>query len=169
MQLGMIGLGRMGSAMVKRLVRQGHECVAFGRQPSAVAALIADCGNGATGAASIGELVAKMARPRAIWMMVPASAVNDVLRELLDHIEPNDIVIDGGNTYYRDDLQRAEGLTASGHHYVDVGTSGGVAGIGDIRMLSLFAKDGIEGVITGRALYDGRLDLATALAVAAAA
>ena len=126
MQLGMIGLGRMGASMVRRLLKRGHECFAYARQPAAVAGLVAD---GAVGAASIEELVSKMTRPRAIWLMVPAGAVDHVLRELLAHIAPGDIVIDGGNSYYRDDVRRAEGLSASGHHHVDVGTSGGVAGI----------------------------------------
>jgi len=125
MQLGMIGLGRMGASMVRRLLKKGHQCVAYSRQPAVVASLVSE---GALGAASIGELVAKMTSPRAIWIMVPAAAVNSVLRELMDHISPGDIIIDGGNSYYRDDILRAEGLTASGHHYVDVGTSGGVAG-----------------------------------------
>ena len=126
MQLGMIGLGRMGASMVRRLLRQGHECVAYAREPAAVANLASV---GAVGAASIAELVAKMRSPRAIWLMVPAAAVAPVLRELLMHISPGDIVIDGGNSYYRDDILRAEELTALGHHFVDVGTSGGVAGI----------------------------------------
>ena len=126
MQLGMIGLGRMGASMVRRLQRQGHECVAYARQPSAVAGLVAD---GAVGAASIAELVSKLNPPRAIWLMVPAGAVDAVLHEVLAHIEVGDIVIDGGNSYYRDDIRRAQTLTAVGHHHVDVGTSGGVAGI----------------------------------------
>ena len=126
MQLGMIGLGRMGANMVRRLQAQGHECVAYARQAAVVAELVA---MGATGAASIAELVSKLTRPRAIWLMVPAAAVDQVLSELLGHIEPDDIVIDGGNSYYRDDVGRAKRLTALGHHHVDVGTSGGVAGI----------------------------------------
>ena len=129
MQLGMIGLGRMGANMVRRLAQQGHECVAYARQPAVVASLVSQTGGSALGAASIEELVAKLSRPRAIWLMVPAGAVDPVLRELLAHIAPGDIVIDGGNSYYRDDIRRAEGLTASDHHHVDVGTSGGVAGI----------------------------------------
>ena len=126
MQLGKIGLGRMGASMVRRLHKQGHECVAYARQPSAVAGLVAD---GAVGAASIAELVSKLNPPRAIWLMVPAGAVDAVLHEVLAHIEVGDIVIDGGNSYYRDDIRRAQALTAVGHHHVDVGTSGGVAGI----------------------------------------
>ena len=126
MQLGMIGLGRMGANMARRLLRQGHECVAHSRHPAVVASLVSE---GAIGAASVAELVTKMTCPRAIWLMVPAAAVSSVLRELIDYLSPGDIIIDGGNSYYRDDILRAEGLTASGHHYVDVGTSGGAAGL----------------------------------------
>jgi len=126
MQLGMIGLGRMGASMVRRLLKHGHECVGYSRQPEVVASLVSE---GAQGASSIAELVTKMACPRAIWIMVPADAVDSVLNELLVHISPGDIVIDGGNSYYHDDISRAEKLGASGYHYVDVGTSGGVAGV----------------------------------------
>ena len=129
MQLGMIGLGRMGANMVRRLARHGHACVVYARRPSVVAEVVAASGGDTVGAASIAELVAKMAPPRAIWLMVPAGTVDDVLRDLLACISPGDIVIDGGNSYYRDDIRRAQALTASGHHHVDVGTSGGVAGI----------------------------------------
>ncbi len=129
MQLGMIGLGRMGANMVRRLARHGHACVVYARRPSVVAEVVAASGGDTVGAASIAELVAKMAPPRAIWLMVPAGTVDDVLHDLLACISPGDIVIDGGNSYYRDDIRRAQALTASGHHHVDVGTSGGVAGI----------------------------------------
>ncbi len=125
MQLGMIGLGRMGANMVRRLQQRGHDCVAFDMNPAAVAAAVKD---GATGAASLAELVAKMKAPRAIWMMVPAAVVDQELDNLLHDLEPGDTVIDGGNSYYRDDIRRAGKLAESGHHYVDVGTSGGVAG-----------------------------------------
>jgi 6-phosphogluconate dehydrogenase len=125
MQLGMIGLGRMGASMVRRLVRQGHACVVHDLQPAAVAASVRD---GATGAASIGELASKLQKPRAIWLMVPAAVVDRTLTELVAHLGPGDIVVDGGNSYYRDDLRRAADLRASGLHYVDAGTSGGVAG-----------------------------------------
>lgn len=125
MQLGMIGLGRMGANMVRRLMKKGHDCVVYDMQPAAVAALAQ---HGATPAASLKEMVAKMTAPRAIWMMVPAAIVDAELEQLVAHLEPGDIVIDGGNSYYRDDIRRAKALTASGHHYVDVGTSGGVAG-----------------------------------------
>ncbi len=125
MQLAMIGLGRMGASMVRRLLAKGHECVVYDVQPEAIAALQKD---GATGAATLAELAAKTARPRAVWMLVPAASVAGELEELLSHLDPGDIVIDGGNSYYRDDIRRAAALRASGHHYVDVGTSGGVAG-----------------------------------------
>ena len=126
MQLAMIGLGRMGASMVRRLIAKGHECVVHDMQPAAVAALEKE---GAIGAASLAELAAKTARPRAIWLMVPAAIVDQALEQLLAHLDPGDIVIDGGNSYYRDDIRRAKTLSDSGHHYVDVGTSGGVAGL----------------------------------------
>src|SRR5664280_915159 len=125
MQLGMIGLGRMGANMVRRLMKNGHECVVFDMQPAAVDALKKD---GEIGAASLAEMASKMTRPRAIWLMVPAAVVDQELAQLIAHLDPGDIVIDGGNSYYRDDIRHARDLSASGHHYVDVGTSGGVAG-----------------------------------------
>jgi 6-phosphogluconate dehydrogenase len=126
MQLGMIGLGRMGSNMVRRLLKQGHECIVHDHQPAAMAGLF---GEGAVAAKSIDELVSKLTPPRAIWLMVPAAGVDALLTGLLAHIEPGDTVIDGGNSYYRDDIRRAGQLAASGCHHVDVGTSGGVAGV----------------------------------------
>jgi len=126
MQLAMIGLGRMGASMVRRLIAKGHDCVVYDVQPAAIAALQQE---GATGAASLAELAAKMTRPRAIWLMVPAGIVDAELDQLKPHLDRGDIVIDGGNSYYRDDIRRAEAFTASGHHYVDVGTSGGVWGL----------------------------------------
>ena len=126
MQLAMIGLGRMGAGMVRRLLAKGHECVVHDMQPAAIAALQKD---GAVGAATLAELAAKMTKPRAIWLMVPAAIVDQELEQLQSHLEAGDIVIDGGNSYYRDDIRRAEALTAAGLHYVDVGTSGGVEGI----------------------------------------
>jgi 6-phosphogluconate dehydrogenase len=126
MQLAMVGLGRMGASMTRRLLANGHECVVYDMQPDAVAALQKE---GATGAASLADLVAKMARPRAIWLMVPAAVVDAALAQLMPHLEREDIVIDGGNSYYRDDIRRAQVLANLGHHYVDVGTSGGVAGL----------------------------------------
>ena len=125
MQLGMIGLGRMGANMVRRLQQSGHDCVAFDMNPAAVAAATRD---GAKGVASREALVAAMQRPRAIWMMVPAAVVDRELDDLLRLLEKGDIVIDGGNSYYRDDIRRGAKLAEAGIHYVDVGTSGGVAG-----------------------------------------
>ncbi len=125
MQLGMIGLGRMGASMVRRLMKKGHTCVVFDTRPDAVATSQAA---GATGATSVGDLIAKLQRPRAIWLMVPAAIVDDELNALAPHLEDGDIIIDGGNSYYRDDVRREQTLRAAGQHYVDVGTSGGVAG-----------------------------------------
>ena len=125
MQLGMIGLGRMGASMVRRLQKKGHECVVYDRNAPAVAAAQQD---GATGATSLADLVGKMNPPRAIWMMVPAAVVDDELAQLAPLLGAGDIVIDGGNSYYRDDIRRADELARAGKHYVDVGTSGGVAG-----------------------------------------
>ena len=125
MQLGMIGLGRMGASMVRRLLKKGHECVVFDMHGPAVTASQKD---GATGATSLADMVAKMTTPRAIWLMVPAAVVDDELAQLAPLLDPGDIVIDGGNSYYRDDIRRAAELGAAGRHYVDVGTSGGVAG-----------------------------------------
>jgi len=127
MQLGMIGLGRMGANMVRRLIKDDHACVVYDVHPETVSALARE---GAVGASSLADMVAKMIAPRAIWMMVPAAIVDQELEELVPHLEPGDIVIDGGNSYYRDDIRRAGTLARTGHHYVDVGTSGGVAGRG---------------------------------------
>ena len=126
MQLGMIGLGRMGANLVRRLQRAGHQCVVHDRNQAAVAQLE---GEGAAGAASLEELVAKLDRPRAAWVMVPAGVAGKVVEELAGLMEAGDVVIDGGNSYYRDDMQRAEALAARGLHYLDVGTSGGVFGL----------------------------------------
>ncbi len=123
MQLGMIGLGRMGSNMVRRLLAGGHQCVAYDRSPDAVQAVV---GEGATGAGSLDEFVQSLARPRAIWLMVPAGVVDETIADLLPRLEPGDILIDGGNSYYIDDIRRANALSAQGIHYVDAGTSGGV-------------------------------------------
>jgi 6-phosphogluconate dehydrogenase len=125
LQLGMIGLGRMGASMVRRLIAKGHECVVHDAQPAAIDALRNE---GATGATSLEEVFSKTTAPRAIWLMVPAGAVDQVLDTLVVHLQAGDIVIDGGNSYYRDDIRRAQRLSASGCHHVDVGTSGGVAG-----------------------------------------
>ena len=125
MQLGMIGLGRMGASMARRLMKKGHSCVVHDTRPEAVAALHAE---GAVGAANVAELVANLARPRAVWLMVPAAIVDTVLAALRPLLQDDDIVIDGGNSFYRDDVRRAANLHQTGVHYVDVGTSGGVAG-----------------------------------------
>src|SRR5262245_31754643 len=126
MQLGMVGLGRMGANMVRRLLRGGHECVVYDTHPDAVKAV---AGEGAVGAASPDELVKKLSKPRAVWLMVPAAVVDATLADLAPRLDRGDIVIDGGNSYYIDDIRRAKELTAKGLHYVDVGTSGGVWGL----------------------------------------
>ena len=126
MQLGMIGLGRMGANLVRRLMRDGHRCVAYDRNPDVVKSLAAE---GATGAESLADFVAKLDRPRAMWIMVPAGVVESTLEQLRPLLEADDIVIDGGNSYYRDDLTRAADLKRDGIHYIDVGTSGGVWGL----------------------------------------
>jgi len=126
MQLGMIGLGRMGANLVRRLMRDGHRCVAYDRNPDAVKQLQAE---GADGASSVTEFVGKLERPRAIWIMVPAAVVQSTLDQLRPLLDEGDIIIDGGNSYYRDDIDRARQLKADGIHYVDCGTSGGVWGL----------------------------------------
>ena len=127
MQLGMIGLGRMGANLVRRLMRDGHECVAY--DVSKPTPSTSSAGEGATGAYSVEEFVAKLSKPRAAWIMVPAAFVDDTIEKLVEHLEPGDIIIDGGNSYYRDDIDRAARLKPKGIHYVDVGTSGGVFGL----------------------------------------
>jgi 6-phosphogluconate dehydrogenase len=126
MQLGMIGLGRMGANMVRRLMKDNHECVVFDRAPQAVQALVQEK---AVGASSLADFVAKLTQPRAIWVMVPAAVVDQSIAELLPLLAPGDILIDGGNSYYVDDIRRARELAARKIHYVDVGTSGGVWGL----------------------------------------
>ena len=126
MQLGMVGLGRMGGNIVRRLMRDGHECVVFDVNADAVTALGAE---GAVGAASLADLVSKLEAPRAIWLMIPAGLTGRVVDELTPLLEPGDIVIDGGNSNYRDDVRRAAALKDTGIHYVDIGTSGGVFGL----------------------------------------
>ena len=126
MQLGMVGLGRMGANMVRRLLRGGHHCVVFDRSSKAVDELVQEKATGATGLA---DLVKKLEKPRAVWLMVPAAAVDDTIVNLLPHLEAGDILIDGGNSYYIDDLRRSKDLAAKEIHYLDVGTSGGVWGL----------------------------------------
>jgi 6-phosphogluconate dehydrogenase len=122
----MIGLGRMGANLVRRLMRDGHECVAYDVSADAVKELQ---GEGAEGASSLEDFVSKLNKPRALWIMVPAGYVQDTLDKLMDLLEPDDIVIDGGNSYYRDDIVRAKQLAEKRLHYIDVGTSGGVFGL----------------------------------------
>jgi len=126
MQLGMIGLGRMGANMVRRLINGGHQCVVFDLSPKAVEELVKEK---AVGASSFADFVKKLDKPRAVWLMVPAAVVDKTIAELLPSLEPGDILIDGGNSYYIDDIRRAKELGPQGIHYVDVGTSGGVWGL----------------------------------------
>jgi 6-phosphogluconate dehydrogenase len=126
MQLGMVGLGRMGANMVRRLLKKGQQCVVFDLSPKAVEEMAADQ---AIGAASVQDLVKKLQKPRSIWLMVPAGAVDRTIADLAPHLDAGDIVIDGGNSYYIDDIRRAGELRSKGIHYVDVGTSGGVWGL----------------------------------------
>ena len=125
MQLGLIGLGRMGANMTRRLLNGGHRCVVYDNSPKVIDQMVS---HGATGATSLENFVATLVKPRVIWLMVPAAAVDEELKQLTTLLEAGDIVIDGGNSYYRDDIRRAKSLQASGIQFVDVGTSGGVAG-----------------------------------------
>jgi 6-phosphogluconate dehydrogenase len=125
MQIGMIGLGRMGANMARRLLRAEHECVVFDRSPDAVRALEAD---GAAGATSLPDFVRRLSSPRAVWMMIPAAAVDHAIADVAPLLHAGDILVDGGNSYYVDDIRRAKELSAQGIHYLDVGTSGGVWG-----------------------------------------
>jgi 6-phosphogluconate dehydrogenase len=126
MQLGMVGLGRMGANMVRRLLKNGHTCVVFDRSPKAIEELVQQK---AVGSATPQEFVKKLEKPRAVWLMVPAAVVDETIAGLLPHLESGDILIDGGNSYYVDDIRRAKELAPKGIHYVDVGTSGGVWGL----------------------------------------
>ena len=126
MELGMIGLGRMGANMVRRLLKGKHQCVVYDRSAEAVQALVNE---GAVGAASLAEFIAKMQTPRAIWLMIPAALVDATLEELSSLVSADDIIIDGGNSYYIDDIRRSQELKTKNIHYVDVGTSGGVWGL----------------------------------------
>jgi 6-phosphogluconate dehydrogenase len=126
MQLGMIGVGRMGGNMVRRLMRGGHSCVVFAHDKASVDQLASE---GATGGASLDDLVKKLKAPRAIWLMVPAAAVESTIKELAPKLQAGDVLIDGGNSYYIDDIRRAKELALRGVHYLDVGTSGGVWGL----------------------------------------
>jgi len=126
MQLGMVGLGRMGANMVRRLIKGGHQCVVFDMSPKAVQELVQE---NAVGASSLADFVKKLDKPRAVWLMVPAAVVDKTIADLVPTLERGDILIDGGNSYYIDDIRRAKELGAKGIHYVDVGTSGGVWGL----------------------------------------
>ena len=126
MQLGMIGLGRMGANMVRRLIKGGHQCVVFDRSPKAVEELVKEK---AVGASSFADFVTRLDKPRVVWLMVPAAVVDKTIADLVSSLERDDILIDGGNSYYIDDIRRAKELGAKGIHYVDVGTSGGVWGL----------------------------------------
>src|SRR5258707_14872534 len=126
MQLGMVGLGRMGANMVRRLLKGGHECVVFDMSPQAVSELTAE---NAVGSASLADLVKKLEKPRTVWLMVPAAVVDKTIADILPALEPDDILIDGGNSYYIDDIRRAKELAPRRGHYGDVGTSGGVWGL----------------------------------------
>ena len=126
MQLGMLGLGRMGSNLVRRLMNNGHECVVFDQDTAVVNQL---AGEGAIGASDMDDFISKLAPPRPVWMMVPAAVVDSVIEDLSSRMSPGDILIDGGNSYFKDDIARAKQLAASNLHYVDVGTSGGVWGL----------------------------------------
>ena len=126
MQLGLIGLGRMGANMARRLLRAGHQCVVYDMSAKAVQQLVEEQ---ATGSSSLAELTKSLAKPRAVWLMVPAGVVDKTIADVVPHLERGDILIDGGNSYYVDDIRRAKELAASGIHYVDVGTSGGVWGL----------------------------------------
>ena len=126
MQIGMIGLGRMGANMVRRLIKGGHQCVVFDMSPKAVQGLVEEK---AVGSSSLADFVKKLAKPRLVWLMVPAAVTDKTIADLLLHLEADDIVIDGGNSYYIDDIQRAKALAPKKIHYVDVGTSGGIWGL----------------------------------------
>jgi 6-phosphogluconate dehydrogenase len=126
MQLGMIGLGRMGGNMVRRLLSSGHQCVVYSRSANAVAELVKEK---AVGTTSLADFAKKLTKPRAVWLMVPTGVVDNVIADLLPYLERGDILVDGGNSYYIDDIRRAKDLTSRGMHYVDVGTSGGIWGL----------------------------------------
>jgi 6-phosphogluconate dehydrogenase len=126
MQLGMIGIGRMGGNMVRRLLKSGHQCVLYNRSANAVAELVKEK---AVGTTSLADFAKKLTTPRAVWLMVPTGAVDNVIADLLPHLEHGDILVDGGNSYYIDDIRRAKDLTPKGIHYLDVGTSGGIWGL----------------------------------------
>ena len=126
MHIGMVGLGRMGANMVRRLMKNGHECTVFNRSSKPVEELVKE---GAEGSTSLADLVSKLSAPRVVWLMIPAAAVDSTIAEISPHLEPGDILIDGGNSYYIDDIRRSKELSEKSIHYIDVGTSGGVWGL----------------------------------------
>ena len=126
MQVGMVGLGRMGANLVRRLMRDGHRCVGYARTESSVQQLVRE---GAVGATSLADLMAKLDKPRVVWLMLPAAAVQPTLDQLTSLLDPDDVVIDGGNSYYRDDIARSRQVAPHQIHYLDCGTSGGVWGL----------------------------------------
>src|SRR5436309_12836055 len=141
MELGLIGLGRMGANMAKRLLRAGHTCVGYARHASTVETHLKD-GSITSGATSVADLVNQLSRPRVVWLMVPAASVDATLDDLLPHLSPDDIIVDGGNSYFHDDIRRAEMLKPRGIHYLDVGTSGGVWGLERGYCLMIGGEDG---------------------------
>ncbi|MBI3159530.1 MAG: decarboxylating 6-phosphogluconate dehydrogenase [Chloroflexi bacterium] len=151
MDIGIVGLGKMGANMAVRLIRAGHRVVGTTRSPETVQSLAAE--EGMVPAFSLSELVAALAAPRAVWVMVPAGqATEDVIKELTGLLAPDDIILDGGNTYYKDDIRRAEGLGANGIHYIDVGTSGGIWGLAE--GYSLMIGGGVEQVARLRPIFE---------------
>ena len=140
MQIGMVGLGRMGANMVRRLLEGGHECVVFDMSPKAVEELVKEK---AVGSSSHADFVKKLTKPRAVWLMVPAAVVDETIADLVPHLERDDILIDGGNSYYVDDIRRAKELAPKGIHYVDVGTSGGVWGLERGYCMMIGGEDGV--------------------------
>src|SRR5437667_5047130 len=141
MQLGLVGLGRMGAYMAKRLLRAGHTVVGYARHASTVQGRLQE-GSISAGANSLGDLVKQLSKPRAIWLMVPAASVDATLNELIPLLSADDIVIDGGNSYYHDDIRRADELKPHGIHYLDIGTSGGVWGLERGYCLMIGGEDG---------------------------
>src|SRR5262245_44954770 len=138
MQMGMVGLGRMGANLTRRLMRDGHRMVAYDVSPEAVQQLASE---GATGATTLDEFVAALEQPRAVWVMVPAGEITEkTVDALAERLEDDDVIVDGGNTYYRDDIRRSNELAAKGIHYVDVGTSGGVFGLARVFCLMIGAE-----------------------------
>ena len=126
MQIGMVGLGRMGANMVRRLARDGHQCVVFDQSPDSVKAV---AGEGVTGSASLAQFVSQLAKPRAVWVMLPAGDITETtIARLSELLAVGDIIVDGGNAFYKDDVRRAKALKAKGIHYIDCGTSGGIGG-----------------------------------------